>query len=84
MPLSHCCGCAMRFGNWVINVCMYYDLGNDLYGSEFVVDLTFLDFLDDVGLASIYAREALSNSSFSTFMRPPRAGMHTNSSASTS
>ena len=51
---------------------------------SFVVDVASLDFLDDVGLASIYARGALSNSSFSSFMRPPRAGMHTKRSASTS
>jgi len=36
VPLSHRCGCFMRFGNCEINVCFYYDLGNDLYGREFV------------------------------------------------
>ena len=45
----------------------------------------FLGFLlIDVGIASIYARPGFSNSSISTFMWSPRAGMHTKRSASTS
>ena len=37
--------------------------------------MDFLDFLADVGIASIYTREGFSNSSISTLMRPPRAGI---------
>ena len=47
-------------------------------------DLTLLEFFADVRRASIYARENFSNSSISSFMRPPRAGMQTTRSASTS
>ena len=40
--------------------------------------------LADVGIASMYAQGGFSNSTISTFMRPPRAGMYTNRSASMS
>lgn len=42
-----------------------------------VADLEFMNLLDDVGIAGTYTREALSNSSISICMRPPRAGKHT-------
>ena len=51
---------------------------------NFFLGLTFLDFFDDVGITSPYAQDGFPKSSNSNIMRPPRTGMHTNSSASTS